>query len=404
MDILFLTLNNFSSIDEKGIYTDLLREFTNNNHKLYIVTPVEKRKNEETALIQEKNVTILKLKIGNIQKTNLIEKGISTIMLESKFKSGIQKYFNDVKFDLVLYSTPPITLQKAVEFVKYRDQAKTYLLLKDIFPQNAVDLGLLKTSGIKGLIYKAFRNKEERLYKISDYVGCMSNANVEFLLKHNPSISGEIVEVCPNSIEPIEVDISEQDKKQIREKYNLPIDKTIFIYGGNLGKPQGIDFLTDCIKANESNENSYFFIVGSGTEFSKLQSFFEREKPKNAILRNQLPRNDYELLANSCDVGLIFLDKRFTIPNFPSRFLSYMQASMPVLAATDINTDIGKVIEDGNFGYWCESGNLEGFNQLVNKLCDRELRVGLGKNARDYLENHYTTKHSYEIIMKHFKN
>lgn len=404
MNILFLTLNSFSSIDEKGIYTDLLREFANNNHKLYVVTPVEKRKNEKTTLINEKNTTILKLKIGNIQKTNLLEKGISTLMLESKFKSGIQKYFSDVKFDLVLYSTPPITLQKAVEFVKYRDQAKTYLLLKDIFPQNAVDLGLLKTSGIKGLIYKYFRSKEERLYKISDYIGCMSNANVEFLLKNNPSIPSEIVEVCPNSIELIDIDISEQEKKEIREKYNLPIDKTIFIYGGNLGKPQGIDFLIDCIRANEDNNNSYFFIVGSGTEFGKLENYFEREKPKNAMLRNQLPRNDYELLANTCDVGLIFLDKRFTIPNFPSRLLSYMQASMPVLAATDINTDIGKVIESGSFGYWCESVDVDKFNQLVNKLCDEKLRMGLGRNARDYLEEHYSAKNSYEIIIKHFKN
>jgi glycosyltransferase involved in cell wall biosynthesis len=402
MNVLFLTLLDFSTIDENGIYPDLMREFVKVGHDLYIISPTEERKNKPTNLIDNGKVKILKLQIGNTQKTNLIEKGISILTLESKFKNGIKKYFNDVKFDLVLYSTPPITLQKAVEFVKQRDQAKTYLLLKDIFPQNAVDLGMLKTSGVKSLIYKSFRDKEERLYKNSDYIGCMSNANVEFLLKHNPSISNEIVEVCPNSIEPTNIDISEYDKKQIREKYNIPIDKTIFIYGGNLGKPQGIDFLIDCIRANEDNENSYFFIVGSGTEFVKLENFFEREKPKNAMLRNQLPRNDYELLVNTCDVGLIFLDRRFTIPNFPSRLLSYMQASMPVLAATDINTDIGKVIESGSFGYWCESVDVDKFNQLVNKLCDEELRIGLGRNARYYLENHYTAKHSYEIIMQHF--
>ena len=154
----------------------------------------------------------------------------------------------------------------------------------------------------------------------------------------------------------------------------------------------------------EVNENSFFFIVGSGTEFRKLENFFEKEKPKNAMLRNQLPRNDYELLANTCDVGLIFLDKRFTIPNFPSRLLSYMQASMPVLAATDINTDIGEIIDRGNFGGWCESVDAGKFNQLVNILCDKELRVSLGRNAREYLEEHYSAKNSYEIIIKHFKN
>lgn len=404
MNLLFLTLVDFHTIEENGIYTDLIREFVKNDHNLYIISPTEKRKNEPTKLIVDGKAKILKIQIGNTQKTNLIEKGISILTLESKFKSGIKKFFNDVKFDLVLYSTPPITLQNAVEFVKQRDNAKTYLLLKDIFPQNAVDLGMLKTSGVKSLIYKYFRNKEERLYKISDYIGCMSNANVEFLLKHNPSISNDIVEVCPNSIEPIEVDISEKEKKQIREKYNLPIEKTIFIYGGNLGKPQGIDFLIDCIRANENNKQSYFLIIGSGIEFGKLENFFNEEKPKHAKLLSQLPKIDYEGLANSCDVGLIFLDRRFTIPNFPSRILSYMQASMPVLAATDINTDIGEVIESGNFGYWCESVDVDRFNQLVNKLCDEKIRIGLGRNAREHLEEHYSAKHSYEIIIKHFKN
>lgn len=403
MKILFLTLLDFSTIEEKGIYTDLMREFVNGGHKLYIISPTEKRKNEPTILIDNDNVKILKLQIGNIQKTNLIEKGISTLTLESKFKSGIKKYFYDVNFDLVLYSTPPITLQKAVEFVKYRDQAKTYLLLKDIFPQNAVDLGMLKTSGIKSLIYKSFKNKEKKLYEISDYIGCMSNANVDFLLKHNPEISKKNVEVCPNSIEPIEIDISEHEKNIIREKYNIPTNKTVFIYGGNLGKPQGIDFLIDCIKNNENNKQSYFLIVGSGTEFGKLENYFNEEKPKNAKLLRQLAKNDYELLANSCDVGLIFLDKRFTIPNFPSRLLSYMQASMSVLAATDSNTDIGEIIANGEFGYWCESRTVEDFNNLVNKLCNTDLKTTLGKNARAYLENNYTARQSYEIIISHFK-
>lgn len=402
MNILFLTLLDFSSIDGHNIYTDLMREFVKNGHNIYIVSPTEKRKNEMTTLIEYENIKILKLQIGNIQKTNLIEKGISTLTLESKFKKGIENYFKEIKFDLILYSTPPITLQKAVNYVKKRDQAKTYLLLKDIFPQNAVDLDMLKTTGIKSLIYKYFRNKEEKLYAISDYIGCMSQLNVDYILKHNPSLSGENVEVCPNSIEPIDISISDEEKKQIREKYNIPIDKTVFLYGGNLGRPQGIKFLIDCIRENEKINLSHFLIVGSGTEFDQIQTYFDNEKPHNASLLNQLDKTDYEQLANSCDVGLIFLDHRFTIPNFPSRLLSYMQASLPVLAATDSNTDIGEVIEEGQFGYWCESTNVNIFNKHVQNLCDEELRLQLGKNARTYLEKKYTANHSYEIIMNHF--
>lgn len=403
MNILFLTLKDFETIQYSNIYTDLMREFVKNNHKVYIVSPTEKRKQQKTYLIDDGNCKILKLQIGNIQKTNIIEKGISTLTLESKFQKGIKDFFSDIKFDLVIYSTPPITLQKAVTYVKKRDNAKTYLLLKDIFPQNAVDLGMIKKNGIRGLLYGYFRTKEKSLYQQSDYIGCMSQANVDFVLQNNPQISPKAVEVCPNSIEPQKIDKDVRKTAEIKDKYKIPDDKTVFIYGGNLGKPQGIDFLIECLRANKDNNQVYFVIAGSGTEFTKLNNFIKGEKIVNVQLFAELPKEDYEVLANSCDVGLIFLDKRFTIPNFPSRLLSYMQASMPVLAATDVNTDIGQIIEQGRFGLWCESSDVKQFSNKLNKMCNKELREKMGKNSREYLENNYTVKQAYEIIMSHFK-
>ena len=230
----------------------------------------------------------------------------------------------------------------------------------------------------------------------------MSQANIDFLLNNNPEIIPSIVEVCPNSINPRTINENQESITAIKNKYNIPLDKVIFIYGGNLGKPQGIDFLLEVLESNRCNDQVNFVIVGSGTEFHKLKDFINREKLVNTQLFNQLPKTDYEILANFCDVGLIFLDKRFTIPNFPSRLLSYMQASMPVLAATDRKTDIGKVIEEGRFGYWCESNDVAEFNKKIRILCSPDIRYKMGINARKYLENHYTAKHSYEIIMRHF--
>ena len=82
----------------------------------------------------------------------------------------------------------------------------------------------------------------------------------------------------------------------------------------------------------------------------------------------RLPKEDYDRMIGSCDVGLLFLDYRFTIPNFPSRMLSYMSAKLPVLACTDRNTDVGKVITDGKFGWWCESGNVEVFYRMIKNI------------------------------------
>lgn len=400
MNILFLTIGNLNDIEDKDLYTDLLRKFRDNNHQVYIVSTREKRLKKPTELINKNGVQLLKVKTGNLTKNSAVEKGISTLMIEGQFLRAIKKYMKNVHFDLIIYSTPPITFEKVIRFIKKNNNARSYLLLKDIFPQNAVDLNLF---GKKSILYKFFRMKEKRLYRISDYIGCMSQANVEFLLKRNPEISSALVEVCPNSIEPYEILNYKMNKRQIRNKYNIPSNKTVFIYGGNLGKPQGIDFLIECLKENKKNNEVFFVIVGSGTEFFKLEEFMNDEQPSNTLLFEQLPKEDYEILANSCDVGLIFLDKKFTIPNFPSRLLSYMNASIPVLAATDVNTDIGKVIEQGEFGLWCESRDVKQFNQKLKQLCDEEKRKLMGKNARIYLEENYTAEHSYEIIMNHFK-
>ena len=399
MNILFLSIGRLNNIEEKGIYTDILRQFRKNGHNVYVVSPIEKRLNKDTELINESGLHFLRVKIGNITKVGPIEKGISTLMIENLFLGAIKKYMKDVCFDLIIYSTPPITFEKIIRYVKKRNNASSYLLLKDIFPQNAVDLQMLSK---KNPVYWYFKNKEKKLYKVSDYIGCMSQANVDFVRRNNPHINPNRVEICPNSIEPITINVDQIQKSEIRNKYNIPLDKTVFIYGGNLGKPQGIDFLIECLKANLNNNEVYFVLAGSGTEFNKLDNFFRDFTPKNAKLLNQLPKEDYELLVNSCDVGLIFLDHRFTIPNFPSRILSYMQASMPVLAATDPHTDVGEIIEGGEFGCWCESNDVKQFNKCISKLCNEDTRVKLGENARHYLENNYTSKHSYDIIMSHF--
>lgn len=401
MNILFLTVSRIDDIESRGIYTDLLRQFLKEGHKVYIASPAERRFGKKTHLIEKEDHSILKIKTLNIQKTNFIEKGISTILLEWQFEKAIKKYYKDTYFDLVLYSTPPITLTRVIERIKKRDNATSYLLLKDIFPQNAVDIGMMSSSG---LLYRFFRSKEKKLYWLSDYIGCMSPANVDFLLRHNPEIDPSTVEVCPNSVE-LEPDRSVVDKTTVKKRYDIPANAVTFIYGGNLGKPQGLDFLLRVLEANQGKNDRYFLVVGSGTEYGEIAQWFEVNNPGNAQLLSALPKQEYDELVQTCDVGLIFLDSRFTIPNYPSRLLSYLEYKMPVLMATDVNTDIGSIAEENGYGLWCENGDLEKFNQLLDTLTgNRELRQQMGENGYKFLSENYTVKHTYGVIMKHFTN
>ena len=169
------------------------------------------------------------------------------------------------------------------------------------------------------------------LYKASDFIGCMSPANVKFVLDHNNFVDPKTVEVAPNSIELTEqVKLPKEDKEEIRKKYKLPLDKPILIYGGNLGKPQGIPFLVECLDANKNREDCHFLIIGSGTEYGRLEEWYKSVNPKSVSLYQRLPKADYDKLVQCCDVGLIFLDYRFTIPNYPSRLLSYLEYEMPI--------------------------------------------------------------------------
>ena len=102
------------------------------------------------------------------------------------------------------------------------------------------------------------------------------------------------------------------------------------------------------------------------------------------------------------DVGLIFLDKRFTIPNIPSRLTSYMEYSLPVLAATDKNTDLKDILIEAKCGLWSESGDLDSFINNARKFStNKELRVKMGKNGRNYLEEHYDIRKTANTILKH---
>ena len=401
MNVLFLSLLSFDTLDEENIYTDLLKEFSNRGDNVYVVSPIERQFKKSTYIIKEKNVKILRLKIGNIQKTNIIEKGISTVILEYQIIKGIKKYFNNIKFDLVLYSTPPITFYKAIKYIKNRDKAISYLMLKDIFPQNAVDIGILSQSGIKSIIYKYFRKKEKKLYYISDYIGCMSEANVKYIIQHNKELNENKIEICPNSINVKDKSIDENIRKQIREKYSIPYNKKIFIYGGNLGRPQGIDFIIECLEYEKDNNDIFFIIVGDGTEFKKIFQYINNHNLNNVKLMNKVPKDEYDKLVAASDIGLIFLDYRFTIPNFPSRLLNYMQAKLPVIAETDLNSDIGIEIEKGKFGWSCNSNNVVDFDKCIQKALKNQLDR---EDEWKYLEENFSTSKCYKIIKEKVKN
>jgi glycosyltransferase involved in cell wall biosynthesis len=374
--ILYLSMSY--NENRNDIYNNLVDELISRGHKMTIVRSDYQIKKSQTRKIND-YLLILDVKTGNPFSRNLLKKGMNQILLNYFFINSIKKKLKSETYDLVLYATPPITLYKSIRYCKEFYNAKTFLMLKDIFPQNAVDLEMI--SG-KSLIYKYFRNEEAKYYKISDYIGCMSEGNMNYIIRNNSYLDESKIHIFPNSIR-----ISNSSKTIFNDDY------TIFVFGGNLGKPQNFPFLLEVFKELREYDKARFLIVGTGTEEETIKKYIEKYKLENVTFKTFLPPDEYEKIVLESDVGIISLDSRFTIPNIPSKFQSYLKQRKPVLAITDVHTDLREMIEDHDCGWWCSALEKDEVIKKIKYICEnKEKQVSKGLNGYRYLLDEFDVK------------
>jgi len=397
MHILFISIA-WPSPGEKNLYTDLMDVFVLRGHRVHVVGNQEKNKQSPTSCTVEKGITVLRVSTGKIRKTSYLKKATTLMTLGAKMRKAIQAHFAHEHFDLMVAPTPSITLSVLYKRLKRTYQMPFYLLLKDIWPQGSVDLKVFKKYSIPWLY---FRMHEKRLYKVADYIGTMSPLGAKYLLSKNGFLPEHKVEVCPNSIRPMEQSPA-PGHHAIRDKYGIPRDACVFIFSGNLGIGHGLHFLVEALKALSDYPGAYFVLGGSGTHYHYLEEKIAAMSSNNVFLYSWLPREDFEQILASSDVGLVFL-YRYTSPQFPSRLLSYFEYSRPVLCAVNQETDIGSIVEEEACGLSVDHGNLDAFVKAVKYLSEHgEERESWGRNGRELLMERYTVSQSYEIIMNHF--
>lgn len=397
--ILFITLVAIDNINDRNIYADLVRLFVKNGHHVTIVSPIERRYKSWGRLEKSKDYNILRVNTLNNQKTNIVEKGIATFTIDFLMKRAIKKHFKNNSFDLAIYSTPPVTLINTIDYIKNKYGLETYLLLKDIFPQNAVDLGLIKK---RSFLHRYFRSIETKLYEISDRIGCMSQANVDYLIANNIDLEKYKVGICPNSIELSTKIFDNQKLILLRNEIGITESQRVFVYGGNLGIPQGVGFLIEILNSNKDKGDVFFIIIGSGTKYLDLLNWYQSESPSNVLVKSYIPKEEYDMYVNLADVGMIFLDYKFTIPNYPSRLLSYLESRIPILAFTDEVTDVGRNAEQRGYGMSCASNDLKRANELIEYFVNTN-NVDIEKMGNigyEYFAKNYLVQNSYKEILK----
>ncbi|MBO6101761.1 MAG: glycosyltransferase family 4 protein [Opitutales bacterium] len=397
MKILQLSITYTLSSD--GLDSDLAEALAKNGHEVCVAAMSPKFESPKGTLADKNGVEVLCVKTGTIQKVSKYKKGLNFIMLPHIVKGAIKRHFGKRSFDLVLFEAPPVTLQSVVWWAKKYFRCPAYLMQKDIFPQNAVDLGFFKKNSLP---YFYFRNQEKKMLKAADFIGCMSQANIDYIREKNPYINPERVEYFPNT-KAVKAFCAE-DKAEIRAKFGIPKDACVFLFGGNMGKPQNVEIINGAISHFSGDESVYFLFIGSGTEAGKIKNFIAQISAKNAKFLDYMPRADYERILKTCDVGIISLSPKFTFPNYPSKILSYMECGVPVAASLDRFTDCGKLIaEDAQCGLFSDASNPEGFYKIIKTFAESpELRRRMGLNGRKYLEENFDVSRSVKILEGRF--
>lgn len=368
-----------------------MEEFRDQGHDVFVVAP---KVDDREGFQNEDGIKVIRVKTLPLLNVNPIRKGIANVLLSLQYKKAIKKYFKESEIDLIVMPTPPISLIDVASWLKKKYNSKLYLILRDIFPQNAVDLKMMTKDGF---IYNFFRKKEKKLYQESDFIGCMSQGNIDYILKHNDDVQKEKLHLLPNwqKVMPL----FEGNKNALREKYGFD-NKFVIIFGGNIGLPQKLENILEVAKLYDESDEVLFFIVGNGTEKKRIEEMCIQMKLKNVVIKNSLPREDYQNIIAVANAGLISLSEDFTIPNIPSKSLSYFNVKIPIIAAIDENTDYGKMIEDNiGAGVWAVANEPVEIKRKIDYLrANPIISSQMGENGYQYFVNNVTPFHSYKII------
>jgi glycosyltransferase involved in cell wall biosynthesis len=362
----------------------LAEAMTSEGHEVLVITPSTEIKSsyaeEDFGLFK-----VLRICCGGIKSHYKFMRGISELNLFFLLPHQFRKTSYALnQWDLVVWYSPTIFLGGLVWLLKKRSKS-SYLILRDIVPDWMVDLGLMK----KGLSYFLLKWFEHFQYRLADVIGVQSPGNRRYIEKIVlPNLKK--IEVLPNWMPSTST--TYQSKDDGRSYTNLQntilFGRKILIYAGNLGEAQGVENLAQSMLDLKDRKDCGFLIIGRGSKKEWLHHFIRLHDLKNVLLLDEVDLVTLNTYYRQCCGGLVFLDPNHKSHNIPGKFISYLEAGLPVVACVNLGNDLVHVIKDQKLGIVIESPS-EFANRLASFMVDIGRDEAYGTRARAYYENHY---------------
>lgn len=298
----------------------------------------------------------------------------------------------NVKYDAVVWYSPTIFLGPIVRKLKAFSQAPSYLIIRDIFPQWAADMGLIPRGPILWML-EAIANYQ---YRSADAIGVQAPGNLKFFETFGPKNHDFKLEVLQNWLAPARSKGCAIDLTQTRLA-----GRRIFAYAGNMGVAQQMDKLLDMALALRARKDVGFLFVGRGSEVARLEARASEASADNILFHDEISPDDIPGLYAQVDVGLISLDSRHQTHNIPGKFLTYIQAGLPVLASINHGNDLANIISSQHVGRVSTDPVGSDLAELATSMLDVELQdPQISIRCRDLFDEFFSARGAVQQILK----
>jgi len=376
---------------------DLALELVEQKHTVYIMTADSSLKNEYE-ITKESGINILRIRAKNQKELSKPQRLLFELFLQRKIWKMANKHIKDVDFDLLVAHSPTIFWSFILKKLKNKHKnLKIYLILRDIFPKWAVDTKIITKFNP---IYWFLRWHEKELYREADKIGVQSHSNLDYFKAESKELFKK-VEVLYNWKR---IGYKASLTSEIRHELGIE-DKTIFIFGGNLGFAQDIENLLSLVNAFRDDTKIHFIFIGEGTEFNNIAEWIRDRNSNNLSLLPAVSDEVYQSILKECDVGIISLRSSFKTDNFPNKILNYMEYDLPILASINLENELTLLINNYKNGLVSNSGDIETLINNTRILLNDDLgRQKMGKRGKALLLNKFDSKTAIEKIIQLVNN
>ncbi len=334
-------------------------------------------------LSEENGIKVIRVKILPHHKVNFILRGISQITMPYIFFRQLKKYAKE-NFDTAIVYSPPLPLALIGGKIKRRYRAKFILNIQDIFPQNAIDLGVLNKNNWKHkLAIWLFGAIEKKVYKEADKITFHSEGGMRFLIDKK-GVPPEKIATVYNWVDLAPYKNLTKDIS-FRKQWGLE-NKFIFLFAGIIGPAQGLDFLIEVAKRVSDIKDTVFLIVGDGMKKEKIEKIVKDYSLENVMIKSFISKEKYPYLVKDSDVGIVCLSPKNKTPFTPGKFLGYMAAGKPIIAFLNKESDAFKLIEKSGCGYASVSDDIGKAEENIRKIYkEKNSLEKMGSNGFKYV-------------------